>query len=1113
MNCRKKAILVVTALFCLNFAIFAQAVSLKMSNVSVKQAMTGLKTNTGYSFVFAAGDVDTKKVVSVQATQLDEAIKQILSDQNVTYEIKEKNIIIKKIVAPTVEQSKKSRKVSGIVKDAAGEPIIGANVIVKGDEAHGVITDFDGNFMLDVPENGNLEISYIGYTTQILPVKGKSSFIVNLKEDAQTLDEVVVVGYTTQKKGLLTGSVVSMKMNESTEKMATTAAANVLVGRLAGVNVGTANGIPGETPTLSIRTKSSSTDQNVLYVIDGIVRGAGDFNNLSPNEIEDITILKDAASAAVYGSRSDGGVVLVTTKRGKVGKPVLNYSFSYGVDTRTKNVDQTNAVQTGEIFNRVYEGENRDWAWSQEELDYIKTINGGWGYDQLDLVWRNPTIQNHNLSINGGSEKVKYFAGISYVKQEGFLEPLNYNKFNFRLNATVDVTDDLQFFAGMALTDNKKGKATFEGAGSLYTKLLKWQPDQPVYTDSGQLIDYAWIANVGGEMDGHGGYSKEYFLKPQINLNLVYKVPSVEGLSLKAAYGSNWANTRFNDYRTRYKLAVMQKDGQFSHIIHTDDAAIQSYRYSSQLSKDYIEKKSDWGYDYQLNFQASYNRTFNKLHSVQGALVYERSESSGDQVLGGRESFPVYLTDQFWAASSARADTWGGGDALWKNGRVSFVGQFNYAYASKYLVNFSFREDGSMKFAKDQRWGFFPAGSLGWIISEESFFDKKNVDYLKLRVSAGLTGNDAVGGWAWQEVYKEGSSAYFGKDPSRSVGVKYGDIANTALTWEKSFSYNIGVDANFLNHWNATVEYWFRNTYDILGNRNQSVPTSFSLTMPKENYGEIHAQGFDFTLGYKNHWGGVDFYGNLTASYGWNEVIVEDYAVDSKWIDIPVGKSYEGGKVIGYRFDQIIRTQEQLDQFNKEHPNYSYGGIKPALGMMVYKDLGGPDGKPDGIIDSWDKDLLTARNFPINYGLNLGASWKGLSVDLMFNGRIKEQKSFQNLAGGVEHNRMWTEWYDNSWTSETPNAMLPKRVGHDKTYDVESDYWMKDASFIRLKYINVGYTIPQTFYKGALERVKLFVSGNNLFCLSNFSYYDPEIGGGWDYPVMRSFNFGIDVTF
>lgn len=421
-----------------------------------------------------------------------------------------------------------------------------------------------------------------------------------------------------------------------------------------------------------------------------------------------------------------------------------------------------------------------------------------------------------------------------------------------------------------------------------------------------------------------------------------------------------------------------------------------------------------------------------------------------------------------------------------------------------------------MKFHKDERWGFFPAASAGWVMSEEDFFEpiKDKVDYLKLRVSAGLTGNDDVGGWAWEEVYKSDdktNSGYFGKNPIEHIGIKYGDIANTALTWEKSMSCNVAADAHFLDHWNATAEYWFRNTYDILGARKASVPNSFSLNMPKENYGEIHAQGVDLSVGYQNTWGEFGFKSNLNMSYGWTETIVQDYAENAKWIDIPVGKSRNYLK--GYRFDKIIRTQEELDQFNKEHPGYRIGGSAPELGMMVYKDLNGPDGKPDGIIDSWDQEILVKNNNPLNFGWSIGGEWKGLSIDMMFNGMLGYKKSFRNISDGVEWNRMYKGWYDDCWTPENPNAFLPKRSNRDKTYQNDSDYWLQDASFIRLKYLNIGYTIPQQLYSKVLDRVKLYVSGNNLFCWSHFKYWDPERKNADSFPTMRSFNFGIDVTF
>lgn len=1007
-----------------------------------------------------------------------------------------------------------TKKITGIVKDSEGETIIGANVREKGSNSNGTVTDIDGKFTLTVPQGATLVFSYIGFNTQEVAVGNKSVLNITLTNDVKALDEVVIIGYTTQKKGLLTGSVVSVNVTEDMKNIPTSSAGNILAGKMSGVNVSTAKGIPGDNPGISIRTGSSWNAQNIIYVIDGVVRGAGDFNNLSPNEIDNVTVLKDAASAAIYGSRSGGGVILVTTKRGTIGKPVFNYSYSFGVDTRTKNADYTDAVQTGELYNRINgNSDPAGWAWSQEELDHYKTINGGWGYDQLDEVWQNPSIQSHNLSVNGGSEKAKYFGAISYVKQQGFMEPLTYDKMNFRLNTTVDVTDNLQFFAGMGLTNNDRGHITWEGAESLYGKLLRWQPDQPVYTDGGQLVDYGWIANVGGEVDGDGGYKKTKFLKPQITLNVTYKIPGVEGLSAKAAYGSNWSYDRSTEFRKNYEMAILKKDGQNRHIIHTDDASIVSMKKSSHNSKDKLEKKVSWGYDYQLNFQLNYNRTFKDVHTVQGALVFEKSESSGASVYGGRESFPVYLTDQFWAASDARADTWGGGDAEWENGRISYIGQFNYTYANKYLLNFSFREDGSMKFSPDQRWGFFPAASAGWVMSEESFFNKERINHLKLRASVGLTGNDEVGGWQWQESYKGGSSAFFGTTPGKNVGITYGSVVNSALTWEKALSYNVGADMNFLDHWNVSFEYWYRKSYDILGAREQSLPTSFSQKLPSENYGQVNAQGFDFNLGYRNSTGDFEYYGNLTMSYGWNKVIVQDYAENAKWIDIPVGRSRS--MIKGYRFDQIIRTEDQLNQFNKEHPGYKIGGLSPELGMMVFKDLSGPEGKPDNVIDSWDKDILISKNFPVVYGLNLGGSWKGFSIDMMFNGKLGEQKSFKNLAEGVEWNRMWTEWYDNSWTPENTDAWLPKRISNNssKTYTNDSDFWLKDASFIRLKYLNVGYTVPQQVYGGIFNRVKLFFSGANLFTLSNFSYYDPEIGGGAEFPVMRSFSFGVDVTF
>ncbi|UBD72902.1 TonB-dependent receptor [Parabacteroides goldsteinii] len=1009
------------------------------------------------------------------------------------------------------------RLVTGVVLDSQGEPVVGANVFEKGEKTNGTITDIDGKFSLNVSDNATLVISFVGFKNQEIAVKGRDKIDIRLADDTELLDEVVVVGYMTQKKGLVTGAVSSMKMDEKLNTLPTTSAGNILVGKLAGVSVSTPNGLPGAAPSISIRTGSSWNDQNVTYVIDGVVRGGGDFNNLSPNEIEDITVLKDAASAAIYGSRSAGGVIIVTTKKGTRGKPVFNYSYGYSIDTRTKNSDLTSGVEAAELYGRINgEADPAGWAWSQEEIDHIRTINNGWGYDQLDAVWRNPVTQTHNFSVNGGSEKVRYFGAASYVKQEGFLKPYTYDKYNIRMNVTADITKDLEVFAGLAIYNTFQGNAVFENAEANYGKLRVWQPDQPVYTDSGKHIDFGWIANNGASVDGKGGYNKSQMLKPQAVISATYKAPFLKGLSAKISYSRSWVHDLNKIYYTNYDLYQVKKSGTHNHIFSTKDEDIIGTRKTTWVGKDYIQRKSSWSGDKQFNVQLSYENVFNNLHRVSGTLVTEWYEGDGASVHGGRETFPVYMTDQFWAASSARADTWGGGDTDWQSGRFSYIGQFSYSYADKYLLSFSFREDGSMNFAPSQRWGFFPAGSLGWVISEESFFNKSAIQFLKLRASVGLTGNDSVGGWQWQESYKSGSSAYFGSSPSKSVGITYGSVVNPNLTWEKALSYNVGADVNFLNHWTVSADYWYRNSYDILGSRQNTLPNSFSLTMPAENYGEIHAQGFDLQLGYHGNNKDFSYYGNLTMSYGWNKTIKQDYAENARWIDIPVGKSRS--YITGWEFDKIIRTQEELDAFKAEHPNYQHNGLSPELGMMVFKDLSGPDGKPDGIINDWDKVILKNSNNPVIYGLNLGGSWKGLSVDMMFSGQLGVDKWATDLAGGVEWNRMWKKWYNDSWTPENQNATLPKRISSNntKTYETASSYWLKDASFMRLKYLTVSYNLPKNqFYNKLFDDVRFFVTGTNLFVLSSFNknYYDPEIGNGNAFPILRSVNLGVDVKF
>lgn len=656
---RKKLsrLLCVTALSTCSVFAYAQQQQVKLtgSNLPLKSVFKQIEKQTDLSIDYRSQDVDDSRIVKQmpKATTVQQAMNQLQAGTDCVVTFSNGHIIIKKQASNTTNQQ--SKQVKGTIVDATGMPVIGANVMVKG-TTNGTITDMDGNFSLDVPVGATLVVSYVGYSNQEIKVGNQKNLSIALKEDAEALDELVVVGYMTQKKASLTGAVASMKMEENLNTISTTSAGNLLAGKMAGVNIGTTSGIPGNNPEISIRTTSSWKEkkynpQPVTYVIDGVVRDATDFNNLSSNEIENISVLKDAASAAIYGSRSSGGVIIVTTKKGKEGKPTINYSYGFSVDSRTGNQDLTDGVQTAELYNRVNPTPSSNWT--EEEINHIRSINGGWGYNQLDAVWQNPTTQTHNLSVSGGSDKIRYFGAASYVKQEGFMKPMTYDKYNVRLNVTADVTNDLEVFVGFSLNNNKTGRTANDGhennewKNDTYQKLRIWQPEQPVFTDSGQLMDYGWIGNVGARVRGDGGYHHETFLKPQATFKATYKFPFLKGMSASVQYSKSWTHTAKEGFYTNYDMAVTKKSGANGRIISTRDEDILYWKKSTWVNKDYIKKTSDWGDDEQLNFYLNYSNTFNDVHRLDAVLLTEWYEGYNSQVYGARETFPVYLYDQF----------------------------------------------------------------------------------------------------------------------------------------------------------------------------------------------------------------------------------------------------------------------------------------------------------------------------------------------------------------------------------------------------------------------------------------------------------------------------------
>ncbi len=1007
--------------------------------------------------------------------------------------------------------------VKGVVTDSLGAPLPGASVSQTDGEKINVAADAEGKFELNVAPGARLRVSMTGYEQAMVTVSGASIRIV-LRQSATSLKDFVVTGYGSQRRDLVTSSVATMKMDEDRRNFPTTSVANLLAGQMPGVFVSTPSGIPGSSPGVRVRVGTSFNSQNALFVIDGMIASGDDFNALAPNDIDNISVLKDAAAASVYGARAAGGVIVITTRRGASGRARISYSFNTGFSKRGKNAERTSAIETGEIFNRLNPGSNT--TWSQSDFDYFRKINNGWGYDQLNEVYNDPSITSHNLSVSGGSEKIKYFVSGAYIKEDAVMKNLTFDRYNFRANLTADITPELQAFAGVSLANSltygPPNTAVAGNPNDLYRKQLLWQPEQPVWTDNGNPIDYGWIANVGAEARGDGGYIKRNWLSPNINLRLQYKVPRIPGLTASGQFFKSYSYNRSKAFEKQYDMWVMKTTGVRQ--ISTADADRVAIKKSSQIGKNFLQEDYAWMSSYTLNFQLNYDTTFNKVHHVRAMVLFEKSHWESGGISTGRDNFPVYLTDQWWATSGDRLDSYNGGNTEQANGRRSWVGQLGYDYDGRYIAAFSYRYDGSMQFAYDKRWGFFPSASAGWIISRENFFSSvKNIQFLKLRGSVGITGNDAVGGWQWQQSYQNGSSAYFGNDGKTNTGITYGPIVNTGLTWEKTLSYNAGVDVNFLDHFNATLELYKMKTYDILGQRLASVPPTFSRTLPSANYGEMEAKGIEFSIGMNREAGDFKYFANANMGYGAAKYITRDENITYPW-QKTVG--YNANRVVSRVVTGMLRTQADVDAFMSKNPYYKYYGISPQPGQLTYKDISGPNNQPDGLIDDWDAEVLKPNNNPVTVGLNLGGEWKGIALQASFSGNFHQWRMVNNLVdGNVEWNRMWRKWYTDGWTPEAPGAELPRRYsandGARRVTNDASDFWMKDASFMRLRFLAASYSLPYSITnRVGIAGLKLYFNGSNLFVISKFGkeYYDPEMADGFTYPIMKAFNFGAILS-
>lgn len=1076
-----KAMLVASAALCLNLSVFSQNITLKTGNVTVKEAMEQLKKSSGYSFVFSSVDVDTQKrvSVSVQNASIEEAVKQILKGQNeLSYEIKGRKVVIQRSFA----SSKALRQqVKGKVLDEKGEPIIGATVTEEG-TSNGTITDYDGMFTLEASKDGILTISYIGYKSQQVSIAGKDMVAVTLKEDMEQLDEVVVVGYESQKKVNLTGAVstVNAKMLENRTG---SDPYNMLTGQIPGVTIVQNSGQPGaDMGNLRVRGIGTLGNADAMVIIDGVESSV---NNVNPNDIATISVLKDAAASSIYGVRAANGVILITTKRGTVGKPIISYSGYVGWQDACRLPKYLDSYNYALLLNEAYRNDGASVPYSSENLETIKNGSDPDHFansNQVDAVLSEQGIfHNHHLSVVGGKEEIKYSLAAGFYKKDGLMPNMSYNRFNLRSNIDSKINDRLDVQLNISASrDDRKSPATHKvydpdtDLWNIMYHAFRESPLTPIRFQNGNYGLYLNEHNSVAEanLSGESHIYNTYF---QGNAGFTYKI--IKGLTLK---GNAAATFNLQD------IYVDQKRMDFYSAESTEP--IKSTR--SMVSNQ--DKKS-----LEINLQAylDYNRTFGK-HTIKGLLGYSQIRNEYRLLKASRKDLPTNNSLGEIDAGDITTQETGGNSVAYA--LRSVFGRVNYGFDDRYLLEANLRYDGSSWFPKNNRFGLFPSFSFGWRISEEDFFKADFVDNLKLRASWGQLGNQEIDDYLFYNTYSFGYDYSFGN--TLFSGISINDVmANTAITWEKTDQMDVGVDADFWGgKLSLTGDFFLKNTHAIL--LKLPIPDLVGVSAPMQNAGKVRNIGFELALTHRNQVNRFRYSTSFNFSYVKNEIIdLNGGDTPGRSVGDPVDNIY------GYVCEGIFKSQEEIDN----SPKQVWGAVP---GDLKYADINN-----DGVVNQNDRKSLGSTFPKINFGLRVNCEYRNFDLTMLLQGAgmVKGVTAGEISQAFMNGGKVTEEWLDR-WTPENVNASYPRLTlsGSSRNY-MTSSFWVQNASYLKMRNLQIGYTIPKNILSHlGVSNLRLYCSIDNLFTISKFKGLDPEmVTTQTMYPLTRNYSFGINLSF
>ena len=1068
-------------------------VSIRMNNVKLDKILNEIENQTDYLFIYN-NQVDINKITSVKVKNeaVAQVLDKILSGTGINYELEGTHIILTTEAIKDLHAQQQAKTVTGTVTDVSGEPIIGANIRIKGTTT-GTITDIDGNFSIEAEPQSVIEVSYIGYLTQETVINNQKSIRFLLKEDTKTLDEVVVIGYGVQKKADLTGSVA----NINTEKLNTQSNANIgqaLQGKIAGVDIVSQGGAPGSGTRIMVRGIGTLNNASPLYIVDGMYMNSID--HINPNDIASIDVLKDASSAAIYGSRAANGVIIVTTKEGSntEGKPIIDLSVNLGISTASKFLDMLDAKGWAEVTTIARQ------AIGKPALDMATDLANKPDNDWQDIMFRPALMQNYNLSVKGGGKYSTYYTGLGYFNQDGIVKGTNYQRYN--IQSKNDYKRGI-FSAGtnLIISFSHDKPLHQELRGGMIGTILQSVPTLEKYDDTregGYGGTYGDVVNIPHPLAIiDDNIMDRYNENVKIFANLYAQIELFKGLKYKLNLTPDFSFERYKNYLNKYDFGLATNS-------------------ITQLTERQRRRRNIL-----VENLLTFDRTFGE-HKISALAGYTYQDSRFRHIQAYGEGLPQGL-EEIDAATTNRSNE---GNS-WRSVLTSILGRVFYSYQNKYLFTATIRRDGSSKFGKNNRYGYFPSFSLGWNVAEEKFMENVHwLDQLKLRGGYGVLGNQEIDNYQYSSTITTGINY-----PDGNGGLLQGafpkNFANPDIKWEETAMTNVGIDfMAFNNRLSLTADYYVKNTKDIL----LTVPIPISsggANDPIRNAGKIRNNGFEFNLGWMDQPNPDISYGiNLIGSFNKNKVIAmgsESGSIKggSTNQNITTSETKAGYPIGGYWLISTagyFNSQEEVDAYAKDGKK-----IQPAAEPGDIKFV---DANNDGVINDDDR-VFQGSPFPdFTFALNGNMRYKNFDLSIGLQGVLGNKiynATRQTLEDVTKGSNFLASCLDYR-TPENKNASHPRLTWDDPNRNTraESDRYLENGSYLRLRSVQLGYTFPQTWFKGAIQHARVYINAENLFTITSYSGYSPDVNAdnanyrGFDnfiYPTNRTFMLGLNVTF